>query len=218
MIREDIIAIFPLPNLVFFPKTNLPLHIFEPRYCEMVKETIQNKQLIGMFLLQPGWQDDYYGNPPVYPVGCAGEMIHFEELPEGKFNIILRGLYRARAMGTVQEFPYRKARIEVLPEILANDSRSKRAVKELLVDFQKLTKENENLEAPDVTRSSDLQEIVNSIVSSLQLEIDFKLQLLQENDVLTRARSVHELIKKHLSVYDWTRAFNHLRPKDPTQN
>lgn len=218
MIQEDIIAIFPLPNLVFFPKTNLPLHIFEPRYCEMVKETIQNKQLIGMFLLQPGWQDDYFGNPPVFPVGCAGEMVHFEELPEGKFNIVLRGLFRARAMGTVQEFPYRKARIEVLPEILNNDPRSKRAVKDLLADFQKLTKENDKLETLDFTSSSDLQEVVNSIVSSLQLEIDFKLQLLQENDVLTRARSVHELIKKHLSVYDWTRAFTHLRPKDPTQN
>lgn len=218
MIQEDIIAIFPLPNLVFFPKTNLPLHIFEPRYCEMVKETIQNKQLIGMFLLQPGWQDDYYGNPPVHAVGCAGEMVHFEELSDGKYNIVLRGLYRVRAMGTVQEFPYRKARVEVLPEILNQDSKSKRAVKELLIDFKKLTKENEEIESLEVSNSSDLLEVVNSIASTLSLELDFKLELLQENDVLLRARTVHTLIKKHLSVYDWTRAYVHLRPKDPTQN
>ena len=218
MIHEDIIAIFPLPNLVFFPKTNLPLHIFEPRYCEMVKETIQNKQLIGMFLLQPGWQDDYYGNPPVHAVGCAGEMIHFEELSDGKYNIVLRGLYRVRAMGTVQEFPYRKARVEVLPEILNHDSNSKRVVKELLIDFKKLTKENEEIESLNVSNSSDLLEVVNSIASTLSLEIDFKLELLQENDVLLRARTVHSLIKKHLSVFDWTRAYIHLRPKDPTQN
>jgi len=218
MIQEDIIAIFPLPNLVFFPKTNLPLHIFEPRYCEMVKETIQNKQLIGMFLLQPGWQDDYYGNPPVHAVGCAGEMIHFEELSDGKYNIVLRGLYRVRAMGTVQEFPYRKARVEVLPEILNHDSNSKRVVKELLIDFKKLTKENEEIESLNVSNSSDLLEVVNSIASTLSLELDFKLELLQENDVLLRARTVHSLIKKHLSVFDWTRAYIHLRPKDPTQN
>lgn len=218
MIQEDIIAIFPLPNLVFFPKTNLPLHIFEPRYCEMVKETIQNKQLIGMFLLQPGWQDDYYGNPPVHGVGCAGEMIHFEELSDGEYNIVLRGLYRARAIGTVQEFPYRKARVEVLPEILNHDSKSKRAVKELLIDFKKLTRENEEIESLDVSNSSDLLEVVNSIASTLSLELDFKLELLQENDVLLRARTVHDLIKKHLSVIDWTRAYTHLRPKDPTQN
>jgi len=218
MIEEDVIAIFPLPNLVFFPKTNLPLHIFEPRYCEMVKETIRNKQLIGMFLLQPGWQEDYYGNPPVFSVGCAGEMIHVEELAEGKFNIVLRGLYRARAMGTVQEFPYRKARVQVLPEIVNNDTKSKRAVKQLLSDYQKLTKENEALESPDLVNSNDLQEVVNSIATNLHLETDFKMELLQENDVLLRARSVHELIKKHLSVYDWTRPFTHLRPDDPTQN
>jgi Lon protease-like protein len=218
MIQEDVIAIFPLPNLVFFPKTNLPLHIFEPRYCEMVKETIQNKQLIGMFVLQPGWQDDYYGNPPVHSVGCAGELIHFEQLAEGNFNIILRGLYRARAIGTVQEFPYRKARVEVLPEVLVNNSRSKRAVQDLLVDFRKLEKENENSESLEFSNPFDLQEVVNSIASTLQLEVDFKLQLLQENDVLMRARNVHELIKKHLSVFGWTRQFTHLRPKDPTQN
>jgi uncharacterized protein len=218
MIQEDIIAIFPLPNLVFFPKTNLPLHIFEPRYCEMVKETIENKQLIGMFLLQPGWQDDYYGNPPVYPVGCAGEMTHFEELQDGKFNIVLRGLYRARAIGTVQEFPYRKARVNVLPEVVGSDPKIKRAVKELLVDFGKLTKENETIESVDISNTNDLVEVVNSITSRLALELDFKMELLQENDVLLRARSVHDLIKKHLSVFDFTRNFLHLRPQDPSQN
>jgi Lon protease-like protein len=218
MIEEDIIAIFPLPNLVFFPKTNLPLHIFEPRYCEMVKDTMANKQLIGMFLLQPGWQDDYYGNPPVHSIGCAGEMIHVEELPDGKFNIVLRGLYRARAIRTVQEFPYRKARVTVLPEVVGSDSKIKRAVKDLLLDFGKLTKENETLDAIDFSNSADLVEVVNSITSRLALELDFKMELLQENDVLLRARSVHELIKKHLTVYDLTRGYDHLRPPDPSRN
>src|SRR5512145_2848155 len=108
--NEDVIAIFPLPNVVFFPKTILPLHIFEPRYCEMIRDTIKSRQLIGMFLLKDGWQEDYYGNPPIHSVGCAGEMIHIESLPEGKYDIVLRGLYRARPLEIVQEFPYRKAR------------------------------------------------------------------------------------------------------------
>ena len=116
--EQDVIAVFPLPNVVFFPHTELPLHIFEPRYCEMINDTVQNQQWIGMFLLQPGWQDDYYGNPPIYPVGCAGEMIRCENLPEGKFNILLSGVARVRALETVQDYPYRKVRVQILPEIV----------------------------------------------------------------------------------------------------
>jgi Lon protease-like protein len=218
--HEDIIAIFPLPNVVFFPKTNLPLHIFEPRYCEMVKETLDNGQLIGMFLLQPGWQEDYQGNPPVHAVGCAGQLVHVEYLPEGKYNILLKGLFRARALEMVQEFPYRKARVEVLPEVLSETSQILDALKiSLLHDFQKLVPQDPELkELRPFSPQVEFPELVNSLAMSLPFDVESKLQLLQENNVYLRALTLQEILKKQLSAFEWTSRFTHLRPSDPNLN
>ena len=93
------IPIFPLPNVVLFPNVFLPLHIFEPRYRAMVADALAGDRIIGMVLLQPGFEADYEGRPPVYPVGCAGVITHSEPLPDGRFNIVLRGLEKFRITG-----------------------------------------------------------------------------------------------------------------------
>ena len=69
---SDLLPLFPLPSVVLFPGVFLPLHIFEPRYREMVADALQADRLIGMVLLREGWNDDYEGRPPVYDVGCSG--------------------------------------------------------------------------------------------------------------------------------------------------
>jgi Lon protease-like protein len=213
---EDVIAIFPLPNVIFFPKTLLPLHIFEPRYCQMVQDTIATNQLIGMFLLEEGWQENYYGNPPVHSIGCAGELIHTETLPDGKYDIVLRGIYRVRPIEMVQEFPYRKARVEVLPEIL-NESTAKvqQMTENLLSGFKKI--EPEGLKILE-SENPDFTEIVNHIANQLPMELETRFELLKMNDVYVRAESVYQLLSKRISLLEWTERFGHLRPEDPNQN
>ncbi|MFQ5521288.1 MAG: LON peptidase substrate-binding domain-containing protein, partial [Candidatus Methylomirabilia bacterium] len=88
------LPVFPLPNVVFFPHTMLPLHIFEPRYREMVADCLTGDKRLAVVLLKPGWEADYYGRPPVYPVAGAGEITQWESLPDGRYNILLRGLGR----------------------------------------------------------------------------------------------------------------------------
>ncbi len=100
------IPIFPLPDVVLFPHTLLPLHIFEPRYREMVRECLAGDRRLAMALLRPGWEGDYYGRPPVYPVAGAGEIIQHEELADGRFNILLRGTMR---VGIAEELPAEKS-------------------------------------------------------------------------------------------------------------
>src|SRR5713226_10007344 len=95
---SDILPIFPLPNVVLFPTVFLPLHIFEPRYREMVADALADDRLIGMVLLKPGWQHDYEGRPPVYPIGCSGVMTHVDRTTDGRYNIVLRGLERFRIL------------------------------------------------------------------------------------------------------------------------
>jgi uncharacterized protein len=216
--EQDVVAVFPLPNVVFFPHTDLPLHIFEPRYCQMVEDTIQNRQMIGMFLLQPGWQDDYYGNPPIYSVGCAGELIKAEALPDGKFNIVLRGVARVRAMETIQESPYRKVRVHILPEVTSKSPSAVNAMKRsLLADFQAFSRHTDEA-AEEISRKSEFAAVVNAIASNLSMDPEEKRRLLEMGDVYDRAVAVQNHLSAALAVLKLTSAFSHLRPTDPNVN
>ncbi len=88
------IPIFPLPNVVFFPYMDLPVHIFEPRYRQMVADCLAGDRRLAMVLLKPGWEPDYYSRPPVCPVAGAGEIVECQRLGDGRYNILLRGVGR----------------------------------------------------------------------------------------------------------------------------
>ena len=105
----DVIPLFPLPNVVLFPRMPLPLHIFEPRYRAMVRDAARGARLIGMVLLRGDWQSDYYGRPEIFAAGTVGEMVRVEELPDGRFNIVLRGLREYDVVREVDRAAYREA-------------------------------------------------------------------------------------------------------------
>jgi len=108
-----IIPVFPLPNVVLFPEVMLPLHIFEPRYRQMVRDTKDNlPPLIGMALLRDNWQEQYEGRPEIFPICCAGEMIRMVPLPDGRFNILLKGLRECRVREERHGKMYREAVVE----------------------------------------------------------------------------------------------------------
>src|ERR1700752_556073 len=105
---SDLLPIFPLPNVVLFPNVFLPLHIFEPRYRAMVADALASDRLIGMVLLRPGWERDYEGRPPVYPIGTSGLITHVERHADGRYHIVLRGIERFRILEEDQELSYRR--------------------------------------------------------------------------------------------------------------
>ena len=109
----DIIPIFPLPNVVFFPDTYLPLHIFEPRYRDMIADTSQEGQCIGMALLKEGWKHDYYGNPPIVSLGCVGRIKNIQPLADGCSNVMLHGLSRYDIEEELFDTRYRRAKISL---------------------------------------------------------------------------------------------------------
>ena len=124
----EAIPIFPLEDVVLFPNSSVPLHIFEPRYREMIADALQGDGIIGMVLLRPGYEADYYGRPPVYSVGCAGTITEAEELPDGRYVILLGGLVRFRVIREDRSRAYRLADVEPLPELL--DDEGQEALKE----------------------------------------------------------------------------------------
>jgi len=115
------IPIFPLPNVVLFPNVFLPLHIFEARYRAMVNDATAGDRIIGMVLLQPGYESDCEGRPPVYGVGRAGVITHAEAQPDGYFDIALRGLEKFRVVAEDASRPYRLAQIDALPKDTPRD-------------------------------------------------------------------------------------------------
>jgi Lon protease-like protein len=88
------LPIFPLPNCVLLPGGLLPLHVFEPRYRELTRDCLAGHHLMGIARLRPGYETSYYGRPPVYEKCGVGKIICSEELPDGRFALLLRGVAR----------------------------------------------------------------------------------------------------------------------------
>jgi Lon protease-like protein len=190
-----IIPVFPLPNLVLFPNVFQPLHIFEQRYRAMVTDALAGDRIIGMVLLRPGYQAEYERRPPVYPVGTAGLITHAEPLPDGRFNIVLRGIEKFRIAGEETSKPYRLARVEALPEIVAAaDRRAIRDQRRKLEAVLKAAVEHASGEPQFPSAISD-EDLVNALAQYLALEPIERQALLERDGVLARARGLAELLE-----------------------
>jgi hypothetical protein len=110
------VPLFPLPNVVLFPRAILPLHIFEDRYKTMTADALGSNRRIAMALLKPGWEKNYYQRPAIEPIVCIGEILSWEKLPDGKYNFLLQGRTRARVKREHARKTYRLADLERLPE------------------------------------------------------------------------------------------------------
>src|SRR5580693_4178293 len=93
--------LFPLPNMVLFPHVVQPLHIFEPRYRQMTADVLATDRLIAPILLRPGWEDAYDSRPAVHTVGCLGRVVADQILPDGRYNLLVRGISRLQLRGEV---------------------------------------------------------------------------------------------------------------------
>ena len=109
---------------MLFPYVIQPLHIFEPRYRELMADALEDDRLIALAMLEPGWEDDYEKQPPIYPVLCIGRIIKEECLPDGRYNLLLHGLHRAHIVEELPaDKPYRTARVVLLEDVpIASDA------------------------------------------------------------------------------------------------
>lgn len=113
------LAVFPLPNLVLFPGSKLALHLFEPRYREMMADCLRvPRPLIALAQLKPGWQADYYGRPPIYDVAGVGRVGRQARRPDGTYDIELVGVARVRLEELPPAQSYRRAAATVLADRL----------------------------------------------------------------------------------------------------
>lgn len=193
------LPLFPLPTTVLFPNVFLPLHVFEPRYRAMVTDALAGDRLIGMVLLREGWQQDYEGRPPVYPVGCSGVITHVERLSDGRFNLVLRGVDRFRIRSEDHGKAYRRAEVETLREDTP-DGAARESLHALRLRLEALiapTLERADLDPPATAAMAD-DDLVNALAQYLPLEPIEKQALLEEDGPVRRADALAELLDMRL--------------------
>lgn len=191
------LPLFPLPSVVLFPNVFLPLYIFEPRYRQMVADALAGDRIIGMVTVRPGFDEEYDAAPPIYATGCSGLITHVEQLEDGCYNIILRGLEK---FSIQREEPpaagrlYRSAVITPIDESVPATDRDelRRERKKLQHLLTPLFTGGLDGRLPEAMPDEDL---INALAQYLEFEPIEKLALLERLGPLARCKSMVELLE-----------------------
>lgn len=197
------VALFPLDSAVLLPQQILPLHVFEPRYRQMVERVLDGSGQIAMAVFQgPRWRKEYHGNPPIRPAVCIGQIVQHEHLESGEYNILVQGVCRARVL---EELPktgdrlYRLARVEPVG-IEASPEQKLYGVRERLTELltdEPLSrlKHAESVVARIRDENIPTDVILELVSFALPTTREGRYKLLAEADVGERAGLIeHELI------------------------
>jgi uncharacterized protein len=196
------VRLFPLPNLVLFPHVMQPLHIFEPRYRDLLEDALADDELIAMAVLTPGWENNYEGRPALYSMACLGRVTTHYRLADGTYNVLLLGLQRARLVRELKPVHrFREAKVELCEDQYpgCSSARQQALQKKLHNVLRKtLPRLPEAQEQADQLLGNDVPLGVLTDVISYLLDIDVprKQLLLAEMDVYRRA----DLLLTHLSA------------------
>ncbi|HKA14734.1 MAG TPA: LON peptidase substrate-binding domain-containing protein [Myxococcota bacterium] len=206
--ESELLPIFPLSNVVLFPRVKTPLHLFEPRYRQLARDVLQGERRIGMVAVRPEHLDEMPGDPPIYPVGCAGVITESHRQPDGRYNIVLLGEQRVRI---VSEEPrsesrlYRVARVVRLEDTYPETDRARvaRLRTAIAADVGMLIRRAQPDRAhafdAELFAGVDDETFVNAVANAFAFPADEKQALLEAEGVperyarLASALSFHRL-------------------------
>jgi len=189
-----IVSLFPLPQVALFPHAILPLHIFEPRYREMVRDCLSGDRKLAVAALEPGFEATYHQRPAVRAVCGVGELVAHEALADGRSNILLRGFARGRI---VDELPpvesYRRVRWQPIDDRLPPGFDEPRALSSLILLADqvalKLPSGAETLR--QLARSQAMAgPLTDVLAAALVTDSDERQSLLEEADIGARVERV----------------------------
>jgi Lon protease-like protein len=222
------IPLFPLPSVVHLPGTILPIHIFEPRYVEMVEFARKTDGIIGMVYLGGAGEDPAWtpgeGGPParLSRIGCAGRIEDLVELPEGRFNLKLRGIARFFIEDLHRDKPYLMGRIRAL-EDRNGDARGEAAnsaLRRLLSLLDRLAKDRGDgaFTVSDLPAGVAFSAAVHHLALLARMDPEDLQGLLELTDVYARARRVEGILLKRIRAQERVEIWRGLVPKDPSVN
>ena len=195
------VRLFPLPNVVLFPRVIQPLHIFEPRYKQMVEDALDDNGLIALCLLRPSAGYGANNVAPIYSEICIGKIIQEERLPDGRFNLLLQGVSRAKIIKEVNDDKlYRTAKVEILHDVpLPSEENANRLRAKLVKQMTKWFTQQPSAKAQlDRLVQSDLSlgNLCDVFSFALPLSVDLKILLLQLVNIEDRAMLLLEVIEQ----------------------
>jgi uncharacterized protein len=191
----ELLPIFPLSNVVLFPRVKTPLHLFEPRYRQLARDVLQGDRRIGMMVVRPEHIDEMPGDPPLYPVGCAGVITESQRLPDGRYNLVLLGEHRVRIVSEEQRVEprlYRVARVVRLQDAYPETERARVArlraaiVADVGVLVRHAQPDRSHAFDPELFAGVDDEIFVNAVANAFAFPAEEKQALLEAGDIPER--------------------------------
>jgi len=204
MKKKDIlpnkISVFPLNNFIIFPETNVPLNIFEPRYLEMIDDSMKNSRMIGLVQPRKAYNDL---RPNLYSVGCLGKITSFNESQDGRYLIVLNGLTRFKIKKELKnEKSYREC--EVVYKDFEDDMNIKKddvKFSDLEIFFKNLRKLFEKkgykINWQELEKQS-LDQTINTLSMASPFSLEEKQVLLETPDLKSRKNKLEQIIKTYI--------------------
>lgn len=198
---DEPIPVFPLGQLVLLPHAAVPLHIFEPRYREMTRDAIHGDKLIAMAVVDPeeSWGESYGETPALRPCVCVGRIVEYQELPDGRYHLLLQGRARARIVEELPVNEYRSAMLEPIEsdpamEIDLTDHRKR--ILQLLRDqrMQELAMMGQINQWIGGDLSTDA--LVDAVTLMLCRDTDERYAMLAEADAHARAEHLIDILQE----------------------
>tara|TARA_B100000963_G_C22420493_1_gene577392 strand:+ start:163 stop:807 length:645 start_codon:yes stop_codon:yes gene_type:complete len=195
-----IIPVFPLSNFIIFPKTTVPLNIFEPRYIDMVNDSMKSNKLIGM--IQPNASDNNNAAPQLHNIGCLGKITSFREIEDGRFLIELKGILRFEKIQEVNnEKKYRSLKIDYknfYHDLENNKEEIKFSdLKLIFKDLKSLFEKKGFIINWKALEKQSLDETINALAMASPFSLEEKQMLLETKTLNTRKEKISEILKTY---------------------
>ena len=200
------LSVFPLSNFIIFPKTTVPLNIFEPRYLDMVNDSMKSDKLIGM--IQPKNTLNEDNNPELHTIGCLGKIVSFRETEDGRYLIELRGLTRFKKIKEIKsekkyrilEVDYKNFSQDLIDkkeeikfsdlELIFKDLKSLFEKKGFIINWKALEKQS-------------LDETINALAMASPFTLEEKQILLEAENLDLRKNKISEILKTYtFDIYE----------------
>lgn len=194
------IPVFPLPDVVLFPRVRLTLHVFELRYRTLVRTALLGAREFAIATLKPGWEQDYHGSPEFHDMACIARFEQVQWLPDDCFDLEVEGAERVRLGRVVREFPYRACEGERLRSAPwdADDPLAAMEHRALLATARALAERGGDLwwGTPDLGDGVPFETLVNALAQAVRIPVPQRLELLAFDSVFDRARRLQEHLKR----------------------
>ena len=194
------IPVFPLSNFIIFPKTTVPLNIFEPRYIDMVNDSMKSNKLIGM--IQPKTSYNNRNEPELHNVGCLGKITSFRETEDGRFLIELKGIVRFKKIQEVNnEKKYRSLEIDYKNFYLDLENNKDELkfsdLKLIFKDLKSLFEKNGFIINWKALEKQSLDETINALAMASPFSLEEKQMLLETKTLDIRKDKISEILKTY---------------------